>query len=135
MLPFLTGSESHYGLFNHDETPKSAARALHFLSGLLNDSVTTPNPGLYSFTLSGLPIGAQYVLFQNSNGTLFLVLWNNAPVYDPLTQTDLTATPVQVFPPHLSLLEFLSHSNPYFIFVLTVPGHSVILPITYSEPL
>lgn len=90
------GPESHFGLFRHNETTKPAARALHFLSGLLSDSNTPSSLNQYSFTLTNLPIGAEYLIFQNSGGLLFLVVWTNAPVYDPISQTDITPTPVQV---------------------------------------
>jgi hypothetical protein len=47
------GPESHFGLFNHDETPKPAAKALHFLSQLLSDSGTPAAPSTSSFILQG----------------------------------------------------------------------------------
>jgi len=88
------GPESHFGLFRNNQTPKPAARALHFLSGLLKDTKSVANPTSLSFTLNGLPVGSKYVLFQNSNSSYFLVIWNNSPVYDPASQSDIPAQPV-----------------------------------------
>jgi len=89
------GAESHFGIFRNDQTPKPAARALHFLSQLLNDTTTVSTPGQLTFTLQGIPVGSQYLLFQNSNGTYFLVLWNNAPVYDPVQNIDVSVVASQ----------------------------------------
>jgi hypothetical protein len=88
------GQESHFGLFRQDQSPKPAARALHFLSGLLSDA--GGNTGSIDISFSSIPISAKYLLFQKSDNTFVLVLWNNAPVYDDATQSDITPTPQQV---------------------------------------
>eukprot|EP01113_Clastostelium_recurvatum_P042223 TRINITY_DN6825_c0_g1_i6.p1 TRINITY_DN6825_c0_g1~~TRINITY_DN6825_c0_g1_i6.p1 ORF type:complete len:660 (+),score=105.87 TRINITY_DN6825_c0_g1_i6:1377-3356(+) len=98
------GPESHFGLFRGDKSPKPAARALHFLSSLLNDNddnnstkCTTPSSSS-SLTLSGLPMSSDYILFRNSNSncSYILVLWNNIPVYDSVSRNDIITSPTQV---------------------------------------
>jgi len=90
------GQESHFGLFRNNKTTKPVARALHFLSGLLSDKTQTPNPASLSIRLQSLPFAANYLLFQNSTGAQYLVVWNNAPVWNDVTQADLTASAVSV---------------------------------------
>jgi len=89
------GPESHFGLFRNDQSPKPVARALRFLSGLLND--TGGGTQSLHFFLKGLPVGGQYLLFQKSDKSFVLVVWNNAPVYNPVTQTDISTASVQVW--------------------------------------
>ena len=56
----MTGAESHFGLFRHDRTPKPAARAIHFLSQLLND--TSGKTDALSYSFANLPIGISFLL-------------------------------------------------------------------------
>lgn len=89
------GPESHFGLFRNDQSPKPAAKALHFLSELLRDTGSGGTSSL-TFSLKGLPVGGEYLLFEKSDGTFILVVWNNAPVYNPLTKSDIYTASVQV---------------------------------------
>eukprot|EP01117_Protostelium_nocturnum_P008609 TRINITY_DN3088_c0_g1_i1.p1 TRINITY_DN3088_c0_g1~~TRINITY_DN3088_c0_g1_i1.p1 ORF type:complete len:642 (+),score=178.51 TRINITY_DN3088_c0_g1_i1:62-1927(+) len=89
------GSQSHYGVFRNDWSPKPAARALHFLSELLQDDKTEgQQTGTLNFQLENFPVGGQYLLFQKSSGLYTLVLWNRAPVWDGAA--DVTTPTVQV---------------------------------------
>jgi len=92
--PGYVGQESHFGLFHNNQTTKPAARALRFLSGILSDSAGGDDS--LSFSIYGLPVGYQYQLFQKSDSTFILVIWNNSPVYNPVTQTDIATASVQV---------------------------------------
>jgi hypothetical protein len=88
-------------LFHNNRSTKPAARALHFISSLLNEDVSEASDKRdaqeqFNFTLEGLPVGARHLLFKNSNGTYFLVIWNDSPVYHPYLGHDITVTPVQV---------------------------------------
>lgn len=53
--------------------------------------------GTVDITLENLPVGAEYILFQKSNGTYMLVVWSVAPVYNPPTKLDLPFSPSNVF--------------------------------------
>ncbi len=86
------------GVFNADGTAKPVAVALHNLSTLLADpnAPASFQPGGLDVSVSGLPATASDTLFQKSDGTFELVLWNEATNWNPATQAEVAASPVQV---------------------------------------
>jgi len=118
------GSESHFGLFRNDKTPKPVARALHFLSGLLQDSGSAPL-GQQVISFQGLPVGTQYLLFQNSKKQFFAVLWNNSPVFNPNTKTDIVTATVQA----TLTLQTAASVSVYDIFSTTADDSKPLQPV------
>ena len=95
--PNNTNSEDHFGLFNADYTPKIAAIALHNLMQIFQDPGTGGvQPGTLNYTLTGMPSGANSSLYEKSDGTFMLVLWNDERLSGPTTQTEINVAPVTV---------------------------------------
>jgi hypothetical protein len=79
---FDYGTSYLCGLFPKDATnPRPAAYALQTLCRLCADPKGRPTftPGRLAVTVSGLPEGADYDLYQLSDGTFVLPLWRAAP--------------------------------------------------------
>jgi hypothetical protein len=74
----FAGSEWHFGLFASDWTPKAAATAMQNLKTILNETGTIASPGTLSYTLSNMPSAGLSLLLERSDGTFFVVLWNDA---------------------------------------------------------
>ena len=88
-----TNSESYFGLFNADGTPKLAATAIHNLTTILSDpgsSSGTTASGTLTYSLSGQPSTTQNMVLEKANGTMDLVLWAEPQVWNSTTQTDIT---------------------------------------------
>lgn len=91
--------EGHIGLFKVTGEPKQAATGMRTLTTLLADPAATSasfQPGALNYTLSGTTAGIHKVLMQKSDGSFWLALWNDAPVWNNQTFTDLTSAPVPV---------------------------------------
>ncbi len=107
----MAEKEKHFGLFLADGTPKPSALAVHNLLSLLrDDGAASFTPGQLGYTLSGMPGTADDLLFQRSDGTFMLVLWDDANGWDPdshqpvahaaatiLLKLEQTAVRVEVF--------------------------------------
>jgi hypothetical protein len=97
-----TNDEAHFGLFHADDTPKTAATALHNLAAIFADTggsaaTFTPTNVLYSITQSST---APYMdatkntdLLENSSGTHFLVFWGEPNLWNDLTGLEITNNP------------------------------------------
>jgi hypothetical protein len=72
----------YYGLFLEDGTPKPAAVALHNLTRILADAKRPTAPRAAAVTVAGLPATGQSLLLAKSDGSDWLVLWNELPVWD-----------------------------------------------------
>lgn len=73
-----------YSIINTDGSFRPAAFALQYLIALLTDaSYGTYKAGLLNYTVTGLPAftntggGGRQLLFQNSSGVFFIMLWTN----------------------------------------------------------
>ena len=78
-----TNAEANYGIMFNDGTPKPAYGALRNLLGLLADRGPAFDPGTLSYSLSGATSTVRQQLFEKRDGTFYLVLWNDVPVYSP----------------------------------------------------
>jgi hypothetical protein len=91
-----------YGLFNVDGTPKPAATALHNLTTILSagtgGSAAPATLGTLPYTLTGMPATGETSLLEQGNGAYDLALWNEAPIWNPSTETEIAvgAVPVTV---------------------------------------
>lgn len=105
--PGGTDRENHFGLFNHDWTPKPAADALHNLIAILNDKADT-QAGRFTYTTQGL--SGRTVLMRKQDGTFIIAAWAEPTIWDgsheigaPTQQVTLTfgetADTIQVFDP------------------------------------
>ena len=97
--PSNTDLEDSFGLFLADGTPKPAAIAIHNLVGILADSGSTAsNFSVSTFhpTIAGLPSSANALALQKSNGSLYLVLWNEPQIWNQSTHTQVVPAATRV---------------------------------------
>lgn len=73
----------HFGLFNLDNSPKTAATAIHNLTTILSDDVGgvqgSVNP---AFESSGLPESASLLSLVKKTGVLDLLVWDEPSIWD-----------------------------------------------------
>ena len=104
-----------FGLMNQNGTPKPAGTALHDLTALLADTganAATFAPGSLIFTLTGNQNTDNTLLFQKSNGSDWLALWNETAATHTVTLTlGSTASQVLVFDPVKGTTSIATASN------------------------
>lgn len=86
--PNLTSGtgEGHYGLLNHDFTPKPAYTTLQNLISILKEpGQQNFQAGSLTVTFSGAPSTMGYTLLEKSTGIYCLALWNDVSVYQIAT--------------------------------------------------
>ena len=94
--PDGSNAEAHFGLLNHDLSPKPAYLAMQRLIALLSDRGPAFTPESLGVTPTGLPADARYVLTQKRDGTFVLLLWRDVAIYDPVAQQPIEVAPVDV---------------------------------------
>lgn len=104
-----------FGLMNQNGTPKPAGMALHDLTTLLADTganAATFTPGSLTFMLTGNQNTDNTLLFQKSNGSDWLALWNETAAAHTVTLTlGSTASQILVFDPVKGTTSIASASN------------------------
>lgn len=96
--------ESQWGLFRADGSPRPAADGIRSMIKLLNEgswdnstkrwNVPDFTPGQLDYTLSGQPESVHSLLFQKSDGTFHLVVWNEVMNWDPIAGSAVFTSPV-----------------------------------------
>ena len=92
-----TNSESNFGLYNWDGTPKLAATALHnFTQTLTNHGALSGTPGSLDYTISGVPQWGGQMLLEQAGGAYDLVVWAEPDIWNESTSTPIPApnTPI-----------------------------------------
>ena len=88
--------EDNFGLFNNNWTAKPAATAVHNLMAILKDTGSLANPGSLTYSLTGMPTAGNSELFEKSDGTFVLALWNDTRLASATTGADIAVAPVMV---------------------------------------
>jgi trimeric autotransporter adhesin len=94
--PSLTDIENTWGLFHADGTPKPAATAIRNLTYVLHDPAAdalTFAPHALNYSISNMPMQGNSLLLEKSGGTFELLVWNEAPDWDPTTKSPITGKP------------------------------------------
>lgn len=102
-----TSSTYNFGLLDASYAPKPACGPLKHLISLVSESSWKPaerawstpapfDPGLLDYAITGGTSDIHHVLLQKSNGTVYLLLWNEVPSYDLAARRDLANAPVPV---------------------------------------
>jgi hypothetical protein len=65
-----------FGLFKPDYSPRKAAVYLHNLTAILADKETAKAPGKLAYTISPRPSTVHDLLLRKSDGTYWLVVWD-----------------------------------------------------------
>jgi hypothetical protein len=89
-----------FGLMNSDGSPQPAGTALHNLTTLLSDTGASFTPGSLSFTLNGAESTDNTLLFQKSDGSGWLALWDeSAGTHTVTLNLAATASEIEVYDP------------------------------------
>jgi hypothetical protein len=144
-----------FGLFNSAGTQKISALALRaIMSKLIDNSIFSFSfvPGHLDYTVTGKPgpyggfvnTGYQDVVFQRSDGTYLLIMWNeqvlntrggnNAPLNVPsvpiiLTFNETTKSNVQVFDPILG--QTVQQQSTVGSMNISLPPYPIIVQVTF----
>jgi hypothetical protein len=137
-------SQSHFGLFHADGSPKLAATAIHNLTAILQDTGPSANTasGSLTYALSGTPTTSHDMVFAKSNGKVDLVLWAEPVLWNQSTQSSVAATPspvtvtfaqteslVKVYDPLLGSTPIATYANVSSIQV-TLSDHPLVIEVT-----
>jgi hypothetical protein len=126
--------EQSYGQFNSSHVAKSSATMFHNFNTIVTDAggtAKTFTPGFLSVTFSGLPATGASLLLQASNGTFFIIVWNNVNNWNFGTAAALTITLTNV-----TVTLTASHTIKVYDPTIgtaaqqTVTGSSVVIPLT-----
>jgi trimeric autotransporter adhesin len=79
-----------YGQFNVNWTPKTGATAIHNLTSILQAAGSGRPSSAPQYSVSGLP-ATGHSLILGSSSVFDLAVWVDATVYNPSTETDITA--------------------------------------------
>jgi hypothetical protein len=96
MYELLSVSGDDYGLLRSDGSTKPAFFAVSNLLSLLSDPGTSFTPGSLDYTLTGGDANLHHELLQKADGSFYLALWVELPVYDVNAQQYLTVAPETV---------------------------------------
>jgi hypothetical protein len=126
--------QPQWGLFRNDGTPRPAAKGIRSMIQLLHEGYwdTTAKrwvvpgftPGTLDYTLSAVPSSVHSLLFQKSNGTFYLVLWNELKNWNAVTGKP-------VFHPSISAM--LKLSQPVNLVRTFLPLFKGTQPVTTSS--
>ena len=89
-------SSADYGLMTNTLQPKYAYTAIKAFTGLLSDKGTSFTPGKLQYTLTGSTANVHHLLMQKRDGSFYLALWVNSPIYNPATNATMNVTPQAV---------------------------------------
>lgn len=82
--------EYHFGLFNADGTPKLAATAVHNLTTILSFGAVDGAMTTAGYSIGSAPSDGHATALSKGNGVYDLLLWRDAPVWDPVNKQDLS---------------------------------------------
>ena len=89
-------SSPNYGLMTSTLQPRYSYTALKALTGLLDDQGPSFNPGELQYTLTGSTANVHHLLMRKRDGSFYLALWINLPVYNPANNTTINVAPQAV---------------------------------------
>jgi hypothetical protein len=136
---------AYYGLLRSDLTPKPAYTSLKRLTSLLAEPNASPfTPQGLSYSLSGSIANVRSFVLQKSNGTHYLVLYQDVPSWNTSANTEISnqdksltvnlgspASRVLVYRPHSSVTSVADHAAPVSSVTVSVPDHPVVLEIAH----
>lgn len=91
-----SSTDQDYGLLRMDGSQKPAFKAVANLLNLLSDKGSAFTPSQLDYTIQGAPATVHKLLLQKRDGTFYLALWNEVPVYDPYKHIPIAVAPQAV---------------------------------------
>ncbi|WP_374471607.1 hypothetical protein [Phenylobacterium sp.] len=89
-------TESHYGLYRYDWSPKPAAHALHNLTRIVGRRSAPARSPLPRYSLAGLPPTGASLLLRRPDGGYDIVLWSEPDLWDESAARPLAVEPTPV---------------------------------------
>jgi len=92
-------SDTEYGLFKLDNSPKPVAIAIHNLTAILSrhqKKTLQPVNNKITFSVAGLPLEGHQLLLENPDGSFALVLWAEPRIWDEARHAAVDAPKVMV---------------------------------------
>jgi hypothetical protein len=151
----LSIDDSEWGLFRPDGTPLPAASGIRSLLAILGEDPADAGDerrlgsavaaGALDFTLGEHPSSVHTLLLQKTDGTFYLVLWNDVRNWDPATGTPVArpSVPVslEINQPVERVRTFLpltrgtrpTDVDPQGRLTIRVPDHPVIVEVTAPQ--
>jgi hypothetical protein len=133
--------EYHFGLLRNDGSAKPSFTAMRDLIKLLNDRNSTTQPIRLDYNLTGNTSNIHKTLLQKSNGSFYLVLWQDVSSYDTSTQKAIdvpttkvnfdlntSITQANIYTLNPSLKKESEYSNPKTI-SLEIPDYPLIVEL------
>jgi hypothetical protein len=133
--------EDNWGLVRHNLTVKPAYNSLKNTITLLKEPGANFTPGQLNYSLSGDMTNVYQKLFQKSNGTYYLVVWQEVKSYDVQTKKDIvvpnraltlnlgSTSTVKTYLPLNSTNAVNTYTNSTSVGI-SVPDHLLIIAIT-----
>jgi len=90
--PAATDNQKHFGLFDSNHRPKTAAQMLRRLIQMLHDTGSAARSFPIRFegvTIQGLPATAKTLMIEKASGETLIAVWNETPVWDATREVDL----------------------------------------------
>jgi hypothetical protein len=90
--PAATDNQKHFGLFDINDRPKTAAQMLRRFSQALQDKASAARSFPIRFegvTIQGLPASARTLVIEKASGETLIAVWNETPVWDAAREIDL----------------------------------------------
>lgn len=88
--------EENFGLIRFNMTEKPAYTAMKNVIDLIEEPGTSFTPASLDYTLSSNPTTLHHTLLQKSNGTFYLMLWQEVPCYNRFAESELTNAPLSI---------------------------------------
>jgi hypothetical protein len=146
-LGALAGDQAGPGLLGPDGAPTRALHDLANLTALLADPGPAFTPGRLAFRLDGDPDGLRHLLLQEADGRFWLVLWVEAPGWDPAAGRELAVPPrpvtvrlaepvaaARAFAPDLGTAPERHFAGPTRTIELEVPDRPVLVELLRTPP-
>ncbi|NOK59376.1 MAG: hypothetical protein GFH27_549283n164 [Chloroflexi bacterium AL-W] len=141
-----TNHEASFGLLRHDESEKPAYKAIKNMITILDDTDNAFAPGKFDVTITGGDDSIHRSLLQKSNGTFYLVLWQEKPSWDRHEHKEITVPPqeftltlgapiatAQLYTPLTSAESIKQYTEPDEL-TLSVPDHPIIIALKPTQP-
>ena len=93
------GTEAHFGIFDYRWGAKPAARALANVKNLLRDTSTHFTAKVPAYRVSGVSnagAAGSSLSISKSDGSTFIVVWNEPRIWDPTANASVTPPPDSV---------------------------------------
>jgi hypothetical protein len=147
-LGALAGDQAGPGLLGLDGAPTRALHDLANLATLLADPGPAFTTGRLAFRLDGNGDGLRHLLLQKADGRFWLVLWVEAPGWDPAAGRELAVAPrpvavrlaepvaaARAFAPDLGTAPERHFAGPTRTIELEVPDRPVLVELLPRTPL